>query len=155
LSRNPAAGAPFSNRSSLVQIGTRKLSAGPYIRVRLEKTQIEHNRSALTPIATCKRTCISDCSGARRGNTDLSRRRSGTYRAATRSRIMKKTQKKREKASTRHRAPNKRKHEMTARTEVATRPVPMTIAEEPRPRLPFGFWPLEVMKWWMPRATQT
>ena len=71
---------------------------------------------------------------------------------------MKKTHKKKKKkaASTRWKAPNKRKP-MTARAEkqVAARPVPMTIAEEPPPTLPFAFWPLEVMKWWMPRATRS
>ena len=72
---------------------------------------------------------------------------------------MTKTHKKKTKkvASTRRKAPNKRKPMMTARAEkqVATRRVPMAIAEEAPRRLPFAFWPLEVMKWWMPRATRS
>ena len=69
-----------------------------------------------------------------------------------------KSKKKKATASTGRKAPNKRKRTMTtARTgkQVATPPVPITIAQEPPTRLPFAFWPLEVMKWWMPRATRS
>ena len=70
-----------------------------------------------------------------------------TCRAAVRCQLWRRIKKK--AISTRRKAPNKRKHMMTARAEeeVATLPVPMTIAEEPPWRLPLAFWPLEVMKW--------
>jgi hypothetical protein len=68
--------------------------------------------------------------------------------------------KKKEKAaSTRWKAPNKPKKQVTAARaaeQVAKRPVPMTNVEGSPPRLPFAFWPLEVMKWWwMPSTTRS
>ena len=70
---------------------------------------------------------------------------------------MTKTQKKKKKTvSARPKASNKPKHvrSVSAVEQLAKRRVPTTEVEAP-PRVPFVFWPLEVMKWWMPSTNRS
>jgi hypothetical protein len=53
-------------------------------------------------------------------------------------------------------APNKRKRIVTAAAKPEVAPIAApTIAKEPKPQQSFPFWPLEVMKWWMPSSART
>ena len=64
--------------------------------------------------------------------------------------------KKKAKAVSTQKAPNKRKQMRAMAAEpAATPPIPMTIAEKPTPRLPLIFWPLEVLRWWTPSVTRS
>jgi hypothetical protein len=63
--------------------------------------------------------------------------------------------KKAKATSTRRKTPNKPKHVLkSAVTLAAPSPIATIIAEEPKAK-PLVFWPLEVMRWWMPKAARS
>jgi hypothetical protein len=70
------------------------------------------------------------------------------------ARMTKLPKKKTKAASKRWKAPNRR---VAARARESTPPlsVPKILAQEPSTKLSLALWPLEVMKWWMPRATRS
>lgn len=52
-------------------------------------------------------------------------------------------------------APNKRKRVVTAAAKPEVAPIAPTIIAPAPKQQPFLFWPLEVMKWWMPSSART
>jgi hypothetical protein len=48
----------------------------------------------------------------------------------------------------------KRKHLVTTAAKLVTTPATTTVIAEEPPKMPFLFWPLDIMRWWMPTSTR-
>ena len=76
----------------------------------------------------------------------------GTYRGPTRWLGMTKAHKAKEPraTSTRFKASNKRKLTVRAATTSVTTPATTTVIVQEPSKMPFVFWPLDILRWWMP-----